>query len=447
MSRISVFLFCALLLLLTRSNPPLAKSGGIMSGVVQRISINSAAVQGNGSSEWPAISRDSRYIVYHSFAANLVPNDTNNTQDVFLYDRQTRTTKRVSLGPGGVQGNNRSSFADLSSNGRYIVYHSEATNLVPNDANNAWDVFFYDHIAGAIEHISVSSAGAQANATSIFPDISGGGRFVVFYSQATNLVPNDTNGVDDIFLHDRLTDTTERISVSSSGLQSNGPSIFPDISADGRFIVYESDADNLVPNDTNNATDIFLNDRINQTTERISLNSNEQQINGNSSYAIIAADNRHVTYVSYASDADPDDPNTIGDIYVRDLTAGTTELITYGYNNQPANGESHYPVLSSDGRYIAYHSEATNLVTGDTNNAADVFIYDRQIGTTRRLSISSTGSQGNGNSVDISISGDGRFLAFQSHATNLVSNDTNAVPDIFLYLDLPLHDYFPSYFR
>lgn len=448
MNRISIsFYFIILLFLLTRSNPPQAQTGGPNLGIMERISVSSNAIQANGTSAWPAISRDGRFILYHSNATNLVSGDTNNAQDVFLYDRLTRTTQRVSLSQGGIQANNRSGFGDLSDNGRFVTFHSEATNLIPNDTNNAWDVFFRDMQTGQFSRISVTSTGQQANATSIFPDISGNGRFIAFYSEATNLVPNDTNGVEDVFLHDRLAGTTERISVTSGGIQGNGPSIFPDISADGRFVIYESDATNLVPNDTNNATDIFLYNRLTKTTQRISLNSAGQQGNGKASYAVIAANNRHVTYVSYATNIDPDDPNILGDIYVRDLFAGTTELISYGINNQPSNGESHYPVLSSNGRFIAYHSEASNLVPGDTNNNADVFLYDRQTGSTIRANLSTTGSQANAPSFDVAISGNGHFLTFQSHATNLVPGDTNATADVFLYLDLTIHTHFPTYFR
>ena len=227
MRRATIFFFCTLLFLLTHSNPPLAQSGGSDLGVIERISVSSAVIQANGTSECLLSPGTAVSSPTHSSASNLVPNDTNNTLDVFLYDRLTRTTQRVSLGDNGVQGNNRSSFADLSDNGRYLTFHSEATNLVPNDSNNAWDVYFRDLQTGQFERISETSTGNQADDTSIFPDISSDGRFITFYSQATNLVPNDTNNVEDIFLHDRLTGTTERISVSSDGVQANGRSSSP----------------------------------------------------------------------------------------------------------------------------------------------------------------------------------------------------------------------------
>lgn len=446
MSRLAILCLFIILFLPIRSNSSPFQTGGSNSGLIERISVSSIPTQANGTSEWPIISRDGRFVIYHSTASNLVPNDTNNAEDVFLYDRLFRTTERISFGIGGVQGNNRSQFGDLSSDGRYIAFHSEATNFVPNDTNNAWDVFFLDRFTGQFERISVTTSGQQANGSSIFPDISGGGRFITFYSQATNLVPNDTNGVSDIFLHDRLLGTTERISVSSAGVQANGSSIFQDLSADGRYTVYESEATNLVPNDTNNAWDIFLYDRINQTTQLISLNSAGQQGNDRSSYAIIAANNRYVTYVSYATNIDPADPTPNGDIYVRDLVSGTTELISRGLNNQPSNGDSHYPVISSDGRFIAYHSEASNLVPGDTNNVADIFLYDRQTGNTKRVSLSITGQQANGSSNIAAISGNGRFIAFHSLASNLTFGDTNGTIDVFLYLDLPFHTYLPTFY-
>ncbi|MFZ0546920.1 MAG: hypothetical protein WAM60_15845 [Candidatus Promineifilaceae bacterium] len=447
MNRRAVLLLGVLLLFQATTGAARVESGGASPGVLIRISVSSDNIQSNGLSDWPAISRNGRYMAYHSLASNLVPDDTNNSQDVFLYDLLTQATERVSLGIGGVEGNNQSSFPDLSSDGRFITFHSEASNLVPNDTNNTWDVFLYDRLTGNIERISVSYTGAQTNNTSIFPDISGDGRFIAYYSYATNLVPNDTNGVEDIFLYDRLNQTTKRISVSSSGLQANGSSIFPDISADGRYITFDSEASNLITGDTNNVTDIYLYDRINQTTQRVSIGSNEEEGNGISSYAVISDNDRFVTYGSHASNIDPDDPNAYGDVYVRDLVAGTTELITRGLNNQPTNGDSHYPVLSADGRFVAYHSEASNLVPGDTNNVSDIFLFDHQTGITRLLSQSEAGNLSNGTSYTPAISSDGRFLVFQSSGNNLVPNDTNDVSDIFFYMDLTTHTYFPLFFR
>lgn len=447
MNRLSFIPIFILLLFLTSSKLPSAATGGPPLGTIERISVSSIPTQAHGISEWPAISRNGRYIIYHSDAPDLVPNDTNNSHDVFLYDRLTRTTERISLGLGGVQGNNRSMFGDLSTDGRFLTFHSEATNLVPNDTNNAWDVYFHDRLTGQFERISITSAGQQANATSIFPDISGSGRFITFYSEATNLVPNDTNNATDIFLHDRQNQTTERISVSTGGAQANGPSIFPDISADGRYIVYESAAANLVPNDTNATEDIFLYDRINKTTQRINLTTSGQQGNGRASYPIITTNNRFVTYTSYADNMHPDDPDTDGDIYLRDLVSGTTELITRGLNNQPTNGESHYPSISGDGRFLAFHSWAGNLVPGDTNNTIDIFHYDRQNQTTRRVNLTITGSQANAPSTNVTISDNGRFLTFQSNASNLTLDDTNGTADIFLYLDLTYRSYLPAVFR
>lgn len=445
MSRIAIL--CIFILLVQPSRPntnAIQTGGGSNPNLIERISVSSIPTQANGTSEWPSMSLNGRYTIYHSDAPNLVPNDTNNAQDVFVYDRLTRTTNRVSLGIGGVQGNNRSGFGDVSADGRYITFHSEATNLVPNDTNNSWDVYFRDLQTGEFERISVTSSGQQGNATSIFPDISDDGRFITFYSEATNLVPNDTNGVEDIFLHDRLAGTTERISVSSGGVQANGRSIFPNISSDGRYVVYDSDASNLVANDTNNVTDVFLFDRLTATTRRISVTTTSQQAAGRSSYPVIAANNRQVTFVSFAPNMHPDDPAPNGDIYVRDLVSNTTALISRGLNNQPTNGDSHYPVISADGRFIAYHGEASNIVPGDTNNTADIFLYDGQSGVTKRVSLSANGIQGNGPSNVAAISGNGRVVAFHSPASNLTVGDTNNAYDIFLYLDFPYRAYLPT---
>jgi Tol biopolymer transport system component len=235
-------------------------------GTTERVSVNSAEAQGNARSVGPAISADGRFVAFGSIATNLVRGDTNGTNDLFVRDQRTRTTTRESLGPGGVQSNGASpaiSVPAISANGRFVAFDSAATNLVRNDTNAVPDIFVRDRQRGETIRASVRSDGAQANDASADPSISGDGRFVTFVSFASNLVPGDTNDVEDVFVRDLRLGRTSRVSLRADGGQGNdasgGP--FNVISADGRFVAFISFASNLVPGDTNNTVDVFVRDR------------------------------------------------------------------------------------------------------------------------------------------------------------------------------------------
>ena len=274
----------------------------------------------------------------------------------------------------------------------------------------------------------------QADGMSQAPSISADGRFVVFGSSATNLVPGDTNRTVDIFVRDMARHATTRVSVSSAGTQANGPSWDgPQISANGRWVAFGSDATNLVAGDTNHARDLFVRDLRSATTKRVNLNSTGQQASdGVLSYSM-SADGRFVSFVSIAANLVPKDTNRTFDVFVRDLVTGKTTRVDVSSGGQEANGASYGGTsLSADGRYVAFTSTASNLVAGDTNDDADVFVRDLRTAITRRASVSSAGTQGNGGlSSPVTLSGDGRYLVFESDATNLVPDDTNALDDVF----------------
>ncbi|MEO5899704.1 MAG: hypothetical protein ABIR68_06180, partial [Ilumatobacteraceae bacterium] len=216
-----------------------------------------------GDSIAPAISADGRYVAFESFANNLVPSDTNGVGDIFVHDLQTDTTRRVSVDSAGQQALGGESIApSISADGRFVVFHSSATNLVSGDTNGKFDVFVRDTVANTTARVSVATGGAEGDNNSTFAHISGNGRFVTFFSSATNLVPGDTNALFDVFVRDLLAATTTRISVTSAGGQATGGlgSQLPSISADGRFVAYESTTVNLVPGDTNGKSDVFLHD-------------------------------------------------------------------------------------------------------------------------------------------------------------------------------------------
>jgi Tol biopolymer transport system component len=419
-------------------------SPGASPGPTERVSVDSAGNQGNSSSGSPALSADGRFVAFASYATNLVPGDTNGIDDVFVYDRQTGITERISVDSAGNEGNGSSRIPSISADGRFVAFFSYATNLVAGDTNGAPDVFVHDRLTGTTERVSVDSAGIQGDSSSWSPSLSADGRFVAFESYATHLVPGDTNlcsdgrttfPCNDVFVHDRETGITERVSVDSAGTQGDGGSSNPAISADGRFVAFASGATNLVPEDTNGWGDVFVHDRETGTTQRVSVDSAGIQGNGSSTSPSISADGRFVAFGSGATNLVPGDTNGRGDVFVRDRGTGTTERVSVDSAGNQGNGSSGSggPAISADGRFVAFGSGATNLVPGDTNLRDDVFVRDRGTGTTERVSVDSFARQGNGWSFDPAISADGRFVAFFSYATNLVPGDTNGVEDVFVH--------------
>ncbi len=414
--------------------------GGAASGAVESISIASVNSAGagaiGGNSNQPAVSADGRYVAFSSAATNLVAGDTNGLIDIFVRDTVAGTTIRASVDSGGAEAvGGNSVLAAISGDGRYVAFESPATNLVAGDTNGVGDVFVHDTVAGTTTRVSVDSGGLQGNAISRSPAINGDGRYVAFRSDATNLVAGDTNGQMDIFVRDTVAGTTTRVSVNSGGVEATGGlSQGPAISADGRYVAFYSLAINLVGSDTNAVEDIFVRDTVGGTTTRASVDSGgAQAIGGNSQSPAISSDGRYVSFESSATNLVAGDTNAVSDVFVRDTVAGTTTRVSVdNAGAQAPTGSSSSSSISGDGRYVAFHSSAATLVAGDTNANVDVFVRDTVANTTTRASVSSTGAQAVGaGSTSPKISGDGRYVAFQSSAANLVPGDTNGISDAF----------------
>src|SRR5689334_4894228 len=316
------------------------------------------------------------------------------------------TLELVSVSSSGAQGDDASGAPSVSADGRLVAFQSEARDLVPHDANNKFDIFVRDRQTGATELVSTNSRGAQASVGSFTPAISGDGRYVAFQSSAHNF-SEFNNSFTDVFVHDRQTGTTEQVSVASSGVPGNGESgrfSGISISRKGRYVTFASEASNLVPGDTNDARDVFVRDRQAGTTERVSVGPHGAQAEGGeigSVHPSISADGRYVAFESDATNLVPGDTNGHEDVFVRDRQAGTTERVSVGQGGAQANGDSGFAglAISGDGRFVAFASDASNLVKGDTNGATDVFVHDRQAGTTERVSVGQGGVQAGNRSV------------------------------------------------
>ncbi|MEG3845081.1 calcium-binding protein, partial [Microcoleus sp. herbarium14] len=339
---------------------------------------------------------------------------------------------RISVNSLGKEGDRFSINPSISADGRFIAFESTATNLVPGDTNNKSDIFVRDRLTNITTRISVNSIGNQGNFDAFNPTISADGRFVTFESNSTNLVAADTNNTSDIFLHDRLNGNTTRISVDSTGQEGDRPSLNPSISADRRFIAFESNSTNLVPGDTNNNSDIFIRDIETNTTTRVSVNSTGNQGNIGSFNPSISANGLFVAFDSLADNLVAGDTNSTRDIFVRDIQTNTTTRVSVNSSGNQGNSGSISAAISADSRFVAFQSNASNLVTGDTNGTSDIFVHDRLTNTTSIASINSTGDRANRSSFKPSISADGRFVAFDSLADNLAAADTNGTNDIFV---------------
>jgi Tol biopolymer transport system component len=407
---------------------------GAFPGSTTRVSVDSAGNQGNVQSTIPSISATGRFVAFTSSASNLVLGDTNDRPDVFVHDRKTGITRRVSVDSAGNQGNDTSFVPSISATGRFVAFLSFASDLVPGDTNGVEDVFVHDRKIGTTMRVSVDSAENEGNGSNFSPSISATGRFVAFASAASNLVLGDTNDRLDVFVHDRKTGTTMRVSMDSDGNQGNDDSFTPSISATGRFVAFDSNAPNLVPEDTNSNMDVFVHDRKTGTTTRVSVDSAGNEGNNASFFASISANGRFVAFVSSASNLVLGDTNGLPDVFVHDRKTGTTTRVSVDSDGSEGNNRSFFsPSISATGRFVAFTSVASNLVPGDTNDSIDVFVHDRKTGTTRRVSVDSGGNQGNADSSVPSISATGRFVAFASSASNLVRGDTNRDEDVFVH--------------
>jgi Tol biopolymer transport system component len=321
---------------------------------------------------------------------------------------------------------------------------SAATNLVPNDTNGFWDIFVHDRQTGQTTRVSLSTGGAQADSHSLFPAISGDGRYVAFESIATNLVANDTNGVVDVFVHDRNGGQTTRASVSGGGAQANGGSDKPDISYYGQYVTFQSDATNLVTGDTNAARDVFVHNRINGDTTRASVSTGGVQGDNASHLPKITGNGAAVAFSSTATNLVAGDTNAVDDIFVRYLWTNQTIRVSLDSAGNQSNGGSHTPDIAGNGDWVVFASSANNLVAGDTNAVDDIFAHAPSTGVTIRSSVSTAGTQANALSSLPSTSYDGRFTAFTSSATNLVANDTNGFNDVFVRYNGEEGGFFPG---
>jgi uncharacterized repeat protein (TIGR01451 family) len=355
----------------------------LQTGQIRRVSVSSTGAEADGASIDPFLSADGRFVTFSSAAANLVPGDTNGANDIFVHNRQTRTTSRVSLRTGSAQARGDSVAPVLSGDGRLIAFQSDAANLVLGDTNRTADIFVRDRLAGRTTRVSVNSRRGQAKGGSFSPALSGDGRFVAFQSEASNLVARDTNQASDIFLHDRKTGLTTRASVTTNEAQANGASFDPALSADGRFVAFRSFASNLVPGDTNERSDVFVRDRRTGKTLRVSVNPDGTQTHVGSFTPALSADGRFLAFRSSSANLLPWDTNGVADIFVYNLLTAKLTRASVGASGAQANLGSFAPALSADGRFVAFYSYASNLVQGDINRQADVFIRNRRLETAR----------------------------------------------------------------
>jgi Tol biopolymer transport system component len=354
----------------------------------------------NGPARLPDVSGSGRFVAFESSASNLVAGDTNRASDVFVRDHRDGVTTRVSVGASGLQANNGSHQPSISDDGNFIAFQSYASNLVAGDTNGYLDVFVHDRRTRTTRRVSVATGGAQADGASGGADISGDGRSIAFSSFATNLVADDTNGQGDVFVNEHFTTVTYKISTAASV-----DSFAPDISDDGRVVVYSA------------GTAITVHDRRSGDSGTIPFHVYDPAVSGDGRTIVFA------TNVPFSMDSN----GTVADIVKRtvmltdtDMSLGTMELVTQDPGCVTPRGDSTSPVLSDDGRVIAFTSTATELDPSDHNGVADIFVK-AALGARcpQRTSLTGTNAELDGASGAPSLSDDGKYVAMHTAATNL----------------------------
>lgn len=427
---LSRLLMLTTLALITVGIAPLHRLGAVDGITITRVNVSSSGEEAD-TRTWSLsfeLSADGTIVAFESEATNLVPGDTNGRSDVFVRDLVTGRIERVSVASDSAQGNGPSGGVSLSDDGRFVAFHSMASNLVDGDTNETLDVFVHDRSTAITERVSVSSDGAQANGTSVNPGLSGDGNRVVFGSRGDNLVPGDsTNDRFDVFVHDRSTGTTRRMSVATDGSEADEGSEEWTISANGTTVAFISEATTLVPDDTNGTADAFLRDVDGGVTTRGNVAADGSQANSDSHSPTLDAAGTRLAFTSYASNLGTEGRDAYYDLFVKDLQSGTiTAVVSH------ADDDIFSPQLATSGARVAFQTRASNLVPGDTTGVRDVFVHDLDTNMTRRVSVSSDGDEGNGDSSSPHLDAHGTSVVFGSWASNLVPDDTNDLGDVFV---------------
>jgi Tol biopolymer transport system component len=412
----------------------------------QAVSINSAGETGNDYSREPVISADGRFVAFESWSSDLVPGDTNDMPDIFVRDLQAGETRRVSVASDGTEADFYSFSPTISGDGHYVAFSSAAANLVEEDTNDAEDVFLHYLERRETHRISTAADGSQGDGPSYGPVLSDDGRIVLFTSAASNLVEGDENGYTDLFLYEVETEGITRLIEGHRSLEEGLSFLGYDISSDGRYVAFASDGPNLVDGDENNfcyswasdfpgennCYDVFLHDRVQGETRLISWALNGQLANEASALPAISADGRYVVYLSYAANLVADDQNNAPDVFRYDRESGETQRVSLSTDGRQPNNHTDLADISADGRYVTFSSYATNLIAGDNSDESDIYIRDMMLARTRRVSLTAEGEEADGSSFSPTISADGHRLAFQSAASNLVDGDENGQYDAFV---------------
>ena len=382
-----------------------------------------------------AVSGDGNMVVFESEADNLVVGDDEGIRDIFVRDLESGTTRRVSISSEGITANGPSFDPTISSDGTKVAFESLADNLVPGDTNGTRDVFVHDLTTGITTRVSVASGGGQLNGESFNPDFDGEAGLVVFSSDADNVVAADTDHMRDIFVHDLASGTTEWLSPGADGGPSSGESDRPSIDRSGRFVAFSSLAANLVTGDTNGQRDIFLRDRLTGVTTLVTNAADGGGSDGSSFRADISGDGRIIAFDSLATNLVAEDTNGVRDVFVHDLATGVTTRVSVAGDGSQATAASVAPAISADGRFVAFASGSPDLVAGDTNERDDIFRHDRLSGRTELISVARTGAGTDGGSAMKSISDNGEVVAYTSVATNITEEETGGTRAVYAYRD------------
>lgn len=362
-------------------------------GAVWPVDTNAQGVIGNGMGSFPSLNSTGRYLGFQSAASNLVPGDTNGVPDLFIKDLETGAIERINVSSQGAQ----SSFGcfsalHISESGQFVLFACGSPDLVPSDTNNVNDVFLRDRTAGTTLRISTAANGLEGNGASRPAGLSSDGRFALYISSASNLVPGDTNGAADLFLYDTLTGVTTIESRGSYGGEANQECLGAAMSIDGRTLVFSSRASNLLPNDINGLVDVFLRDRVTGSLTLVSRTPQGLSGNGHSFSPSISLTGQSISFLSLSTNLAPAGSSPGPHVFVWDQNSGVLRSVDRDSRGIPAEGSSLFATISGEGRHCLFTSSANNLVPGDVPLTNDLFLRDLVANTTRRITVSSTGA-------------------------------------------------------